>query len=109
MIGLAGTGDLLATALARESRNRRAGELLAEGTPAAVIPARIGHAVEALESVPLLAQTLERAGVQAPVTRALARLIAGELALADWVAQMRAPSQRCSSSVFTTASYTPAP
>src|SRR5205085_1837359 len=29
MIGLAGTGDLLATALARESRNRRAGELLA--------------------------------------------------------------------------------
>ena len=29
MIGLAGTGDLVATALAPESRNRRAGELLA--------------------------------------------------------------------------------
>jgi glycerol-3-phosphate dehydrogenase (NAD(P)+) len=109
MIGLAGTGDLLATALARESRNRRAGELLAAGVPAEEIPARVGHAVEALESVPLLAGTLERAGVPAPVTRALARLIAGELALADWVALMRAPSQRCSMSVFTTASYTPAP
>jgi glycerol-3-phosphate dehydrogenase (NAD(P)+) len=64
MIGLAGTGDLVATALAPESRNRRAGELLAAGVPAAEIPARIGQAVEALESVPLLARALERAGGQ---------------------------------------------
>jgi glycerol-3-phosphate dehydrogenase (NAD(P)+) len=62
MIGLAGTGDLVATALAPESRNRRAGELLAAGVPAVEIPARIGQAVEALESVPLLARALERAG-----------------------------------------------
>ena len=40
MIGLAGAGDLVATALARDSRNRRAGELLAAGVPAAEIPAR---------------------------------------------------------------------
>ena len=64
MIGLAGAGDLVATALARESRNRRAGELLAAGVPAAEIPAQIGQAVEALESVPLLGRALERAGVQ---------------------------------------------
>jgi glycerol-3-phosphate dehydrogenase (NAD(P)+) len=90
MIGLAGVGDLLATALARESRNRRAGELLAEGVPATEIPARIGQAVEALELVPLLAGTLERAGVEAPVTRALGRLISGELPLDEWVALVRA-------------------
>jgi glycerol-3-phosphate dehydrogenase (NAD(P)+) len=90
MIGLAGAGDLVATALARESRNRRAGELLAAGVPAAEIPARVGQAVEALESVPLLGQTLERAGVQAPVTVALGRLISGELPLTDWVALVRA-------------------
>ena len=59
LIGLAGTGDLVATALAPQSRNRRAGELLAEGVPAAEIPARIGQAVESLESVPLLARALE--------------------------------------------------
>jgi len=41
MIGLAGSGDLVATALAPESRNRRAGELLAAGVPAAEIPAYI--------------------------------------------------------------------
>ena len=37
-MGRAGTGDLVATALAPTSRNRSAGELLAEGVPAAEIP-----------------------------------------------------------------------
>lgn len=90
MIGLAGAGDLVATALARESRNRRAGELLAAGVPASEIPARIGQAVEALQTVPLLAQALQSAGVQAPVTTALGRLISGELPLQEWVALVRA-------------------
>jgi glycerol-3-phosphate dehydrogenase (NAD(P)+) len=90
LIGLAGTGDLVATALARESRNRRAGELLAAGVPASEIPQRAGQAVEALESVPLLATCIERSGVQAPVTGALGRLISGELPLDDWVALVRA-------------------
>jgi glycerol-3-phosphate dehydrogenase (NAD(P)+) len=90
MIGLAGAGDLVATALARESRNRRAGELLAAGVPAAEIPAQIGQAVEALESVPLLGRALEAAGVAAPVTGALGRLISGELPLDEWVALVRA-------------------
>jgi len=89
MIGLAGTGDLVATALAPQSRNRRAGELLGEGIPTAEIPARIGQAVESLESVPLLARALERSGVDAPVTRGLAELIAGELPLDGWVALVR--------------------
>jgi len=89
MIGLAGTGDLVATALAPQSRNRRAGELLAQGVPASEIPGRIGQAVESLESVPLLARGLARAGIQAPVNDALRRLIAGELPLDEWVALVR--------------------
>ena len=89
LIGLAGTGDLVATALASQSRNRRAGELLAQGVPTADIPERIGQAVEALESVPLLAAALSGAGVDAPVTAALGRLIAGQLPLDDWVALVR--------------------
>ena len=89
MIGLAGTGDLVATALAPESRNRRAGELLADGVAAAAIPARVGQAVEALETVPLLAKALGAAGVEAPVTAALARLVEGDLPLEDWVAVVR--------------------
>lgn len=90
LIGLAGTGDLVATALAPQSRNRRAGELLAQGVPSADISARVGQAVEALETVPLLARALVAAGIDAPVTAALARLIAGELPLEQWVALVRA-------------------
>lgn len=90
LIGLAGTGDLVATVLAPQSRNRRAGELLAQGVAAAEIPTSVGQAVEALEAVPLLAAALARAGVHAPVTDALGKLIAGELPLAAWVEVVRA-------------------
>jgi glycerol-3-phosphate dehydrogenase (NAD(P)+) len=97
-VGRAGTGDLVATALAPTSRNRSAGELLASGVPAAEIPARLGQAVESLETVPLLARAIESAGIQAPIVSALARLIDGSLPLADWVALVRVtqpePEQR---------------
>lgn len=89
LIGLAGTGDLVATALAPQSRNRRAGELLAQGVPSEEIPDRIGQAVEALESVPLLAAAIQGAGVHAPVTTGLTQLISGELPLDDWVELVR--------------------
>ena len=89
MIGLAGTGDLVATALAPESRNRRAGELLAQGMPTREIPARVGQAVEALEAVPLVATAMTSAGLDPPVTTALAQLIQGELPLDGWIAVVR--------------------
>jgi glycerol-3-phosphate dehydrogenase (NAD(P)+) len=89
-VGRAGTGDLVATALAPTSRNRSAGELLAEGVPADAIPGRIGQAVEALETVRLLAQALERRRLDAPVVQALAHLIDGTMPLDEWVALVRA-------------------
>jgi glycerol-3-phosphate dehydrogenase (NAD(P)+) len=88
-IGLAGTGDLVATALAPQSRNRRAGELLAEGVPSDEIPERIGQAVESFDLVPLLAGALHGAGVRAPVTTGLDDLIAGRLPLEEWVELVR--------------------
>src|SRR3954462_4551114 len=88
-VGRAGTGDLVATALAPTSRNRSAGELLAEGVPAQEIPERVGQAVEALETVRLLAHALERQGLDAPVITALAHLIEGSMPLDDWVALVR--------------------
>jgi glycerol-3-phosphate dehydrogenase len=65
MIGLARTGDLVATA-GPQSRNRRAGGLLAEGVSADDIPGRIGQPVETLESVPVLARALAGTGLEAP-------------------------------------------
>jgi glycerol-3-phosphate dehydrogenase (NAD(P)+) len=89
-VGRAGTGDLVATALAPSSRNRTAGELLGQGVPAAEIPSRVGQAVEALETVSLLSEGIERAGLEAPVVSALARLIEGSLPLQDWINLVRA-------------------
>ena len=88
-VGRAGIGDLMATALAPSSRNRAAGELLAQGVPAAEIPEKLGQVSEALETVSLLARAADAAQVEAPVISALARLIDGRLPLDDWVALVR--------------------
>jgi 1-acyl-sn-glycerol-3-phosphate acyltransferase len=87
--GLAGVGDLTATVLAPNSRNRRAGELLGKGVPADQIPGRIRQASEGLDSVPLVAETLTRAGVAAPRLSGLAELIAGEIEPTEWIAGLR--------------------
>ncbi len=87
--GLAGVGDLTATVLAPKSRNRQAGELLGAGVPAEKIPGRIGQASEALDSVPLIAETVAAAGVEAPSLEGLAALIEGEIDAGEWVAGLR--------------------
>jgi glycerol-3-phosphate dehydrogenase (NAD(P)+) len=87
--GLAGVGDLTATVLAPSSRNRRAGELLGRGTPAAEIPAIVGQASEGLDAVPLLAAALSAAGSPADALEGLAALIRGEIDAEAWVAGLR--------------------
>jgi 1-acyl-sn-glycerol-3-phosphate acyltransferase len=87
--GLAGVGDLTATVLAPAGRNRRAGELLGRGTPAAEIPALIGQASEGLDAVPLLAEAIAAAGSPAEALSGLAALIRGEIDSEAWVASLR--------------------
>jgi glycerol-3-phosphate dehydrogenase (NAD(P)+) len=89
--GLAGAGDLVATVLAEGSRNRRAGELLAEGVPAGDICAALGQTAEAVAGVPLLAARLKEAGVDAPVLRGLAGIIDGTIEPERWTASLTAP------------------
>jgi glycerol-3-phosphate dehydrogenase (NAD(P)+) len=87
--GLAGVGDLTATVLAPSGRNRRAGELLGRGTPAAEIPALIGQASEGLDGVPLLAAAISASGSSAEALDGLAALIRGEIDAETWVASLR--------------------
>src|SRR5829696_1195056 len=89
--GLAGTGDLVATVLADGSRNRRAGELLASGMPARDIDSALGQTAEAVACVPLLAERVQAAGVDAPTLRGLAGVIGGELDPAEWTESLTAP------------------
>jgi glycerol-3-phosphate dehydrogenase (NAD(P)+) len=87
--GLAGVGDLTATMMAPNGRNRRAGELLGTGTPAEEITEIIGQASEGLDTAPLLAQAVAASGVQADALSGLAELIGGEIDAEEWVAGLR--------------------
>jgi glycerol-3-phosphate dehydrogenase len=89
--GLAGTGDLVATVLAVNGGNRRAGELLAAGVAAGEIPGALGRTPEAVDTVPLLDGLLREAGLPAPALEGLAELIAGRLAPERWSAAITAP------------------
>jgi len=81
--GLAGTGDLVATVLAPHSRNRRAGELLAQGATLPEIERELGQTSEALDLLVLLASAMRREGVKAPATEELARLVEARRAGTD--------------------------
>jgi glycerol-3-phosphate dehydrogenase len=87
--GLAGVGDLTATMMAPTGRNRRAGELLGDGTPADQIPEIIGQASEGLDTTPLLAETVAASGVPAEALAGLAQLVRGEVDCETWIDGLR--------------------
>jgi len=89
--GLAGAGDLVATVVSSSSRNRRAGELLAQGVPASEIGSALGRAVEAVDSAPLLASVARDAHLEAPALESLAALVEGRIEPEQWTATMTEP------------------
>jgi len=89
--GLAGTGDLVATVVSSHSRDRRAGELLAQGVPAAEIDNAVGHAVEAVDAAPLLATAARDARLETPALDSLAALIEGRIEPGQWTATITEP------------------
>jgi glycerol-3-phosphate dehydrogenase len=92
--GPAGVGDLVATVLAPHSRNRRAGELLATGAPAAAVNATLGGTAEGVESAPLLAALCARESVRAPAMIALAALVEGRIPPDRWIEDVRTGGRR---------------
>jgi len=88
--GLAGAGDLVAGVVSSSSRNRRVGELLAQGVPASEIGDALGRAVEAVDSAPLLANVARDAHLEAPALESLAALVEGRIEPQQWTATMTA-------------------
>ena len=89
--GLAGAGDLVATVVSEGSRNRRAGELLAQGVPGSEIPGALGHAAEAVDSVPLLATVARGVRVKTPALESLAALVEGRIDPDRWTETVTEP------------------
>ena len=92
--GLAGTGDLVATVVSEHSRSRRAGELLAQGVPAAEIDDALGHAVEGVDAAPLLATAARDARLETPALDSLTALIEGRIEPEQWTASVTEPPRR---------------
>jgi glycerol-3-phosphate dehydrogenase len=92
--GLAGAGDLVATVVAADSRNRRAGELLSQGVPQQEIGAMIGQVAEAVDCVPLLASVARSAQLETPALDGLAALIEGRIDPERWTVTVTQPTRR---------------
>jgi 1-acyl-sn-glycerol-3-phosphate acyltransferase len=89
--GLAGAGDLVASAVSPNERNRKAGELLAQGVPATEIGNALGHTAEAVESAPLLATVARNAQLETPALDSLTALIEGRIEPEQWTATVTDP------------------
>lgn len=91
--GLAGVGDLVATVGSSTSRNRRAGELLAQGMPGSEISQALGQTAEAVDAVPLLAHVARDEHVETPALDSLAALVEGRIAPDRWTATITKPTR----------------
>jgi len=70
-IGLAGVGDLVVTATSQHSRNWRAGYMLADGTPLAVVLDRMGMVVEGVKTTRAAYELAQQYGIEMPITEQL--------------------------------------
>ena len=91
--GLAGMGDLIVTCWAKSGRNRRAGELIAQGATPDEARAAIGMVVEGLTTAPVLRALSHRLGIELPITEGVCAVLGG-VSLGELVAQLmrRAPT-----------------
>jgi len=87
--GLAGMGDLIVTCWSKSGRNRRAGELIAQGTTPEEAVAAIGMVVEGLTSAPLVRDLARRLGIELPITEGVCAVLEG-VPLTDLVGTLMA-------------------
>jgi glycerol-3-phosphate dehydrogenase (NAD(P)+) len=76
--GLAGMGDLVVTCWSPVGRNRRAGELIAQGVEPDEAVRQIGMTVEGLTTAPVLRDLSHRLGIELPITNGVCAVLGGE-------------------------------
>ncbi len=85
-MGLSGLGDLVLTATGDLSRNRKVGQLLAQGMNLRQAVDSLGHVAEGVYSARTVAQRARSLGVDMPITDAVVALLDGGLLPAQAVA-----------------------
>jgi glycerol-3-phosphate dehydrogenase (NAD(P)+) len=85
--GLAGMGDLIVTCWSKSGRNRRCGELVAQGATPTDAAAEIGMVVEGLTTAPVLRDLSRRLDVEMPITEGVCTVLDG-VPLSDLVSTL---------------------
>lgn len=87
-MGLSGLGDLVLTATGDLSRNRKVGQLLAQGLTLQQAVASLGHVAEGVYSARTVVQRARGLGVEMPISEGVVALLDGKLRPADAVAAL---------------------
>lgn len=81
--GLAGMGDLIATCMSPQSRNRYVGEELGKGRPLAEILQGMSMVAEGVKAAVIVAELSAKHGVPMPVCHEVYRVIDGQIPASD--------------------------
>lgn len=87
-LGLAGIGDLVASAQSPLSRNRSFGEVLGKSGSIAKARAQVAKTVEGVYSAGAMLELAHRVGVEVPIIEAVSDVVAGTLNPKDAMAQL---------------------
>lgn len=83
LAGLAGMGDLMATCISPQSRNRHFGEQLGRGKTVEEIAAEMNQVAEGVKSAPVVMELSAQYGVDMPIAEQVARVVSGECSAAE--------------------------
>lgn len=81
--GLAGMGDLVATCVSHQSRNRYVGEQLGHGRALADIVAEMNQVAEGIKAVPVVYELAQQYGVELPIVGEMYEVIVRGASAAD--------------------------
>lgn len=84
--GLAGVGDLVATCMSPQSRNRWVGEQLGRGRPLETILAEMSMVAEGVRTTAAAMELASRNGVEMPICAVIQRVMEGEMTAAEALA-----------------------
>jgi glycerol-3-phosphate dehydrogenase (NAD(P)+) len=87
-MGLSGLGDLVLTATGDLSRNRRVGQLLAQGLSLQQAVSSLGHVAEGVYSARTVAHRARALGLEMPISEAVVALLDGRLLPDQAVAEL---------------------
>ncbi len=81
--GLTGMGDLVATCISPQSRNRHFGEQLGKGRTVDEVAASMSQVAEGVKSAPVVVELAAEHGVEVPIATEVLGVVSGEITAAD--------------------------